>query len=444
MVTDPTEVEALLIARNKEHFWQAQGTPFTTKPITSLLDPAATHGLNDYTLQDIENLPSCSLEVKDMMKYLRDNTCPQTTVTFTEKEVQATYRLWNCDTTTSPSGRHLDHYHTLLPVNNTKDSIRLFWALHTELLTAIPKTDTIPNRWEKIATLMIRKQANSSRINELCVIHLLEADYNLLLKQAITRTLMPPLERSGWFSKYQYGSRRTCSASDATFFQAFFHDHLALTRRNAIAFNNDATACFNRLLPNLSNLILQCTGLPTNLAKIHAKVLTTAKYHIKTALGVSEDSYQHTEDSPVYGTGQGATHLPIIWATTSSILYNLHRTHSHGAFVHNGLTEDKFSVIGFVDDTNNFTTAQDIPMLFCKAQEDAQWWANLLHASGAQIHNFKSFYYIILTIFSNAGIPSSPTPLTRIISPLQTLQLTSPWSSHSYLPQDLVAFLELS
>eukprot|EP00980_Cylindrotheca_fusiformis_P001128 scaffold316_cov70-Cylindrotheca_fusiformis.AAC.1 len=86
---------------------------------------------------------------------------------------------------------------------------------------------------------------------------------------------------------------------------------------------------------------------------MHASLLKQAQFRVKTSLGISESSYQHTQDFPIYGTGQGSTNSPTIWSIISSKLFDIHNDHAHGASF---CTPDKSiciqeSAFGFVDDT---------------------------------------------------------------------------------------------
>eukprot|EP00957_Ditylum_brightwellii_P064871 4921484-Ditylum_brightwellii.AAC.1 len=75
-------------------------------------------------------------------------------------------------------------------------------------------------------------------------------------------------------------------------------------RKTLINFNNNAASCYNRIIPNLANLIGQKKGLHRNVTFVHATTLAEAKLKLKTVLGVSDDFYQHCQAFPIYGTGQ--------------------------------------------------------------------------------------------------------------------------------------------
>eukprot|EP00957_Ditylum_brightwellii_P001995 153787-Ditylum_brightwellii.AAC.1 len=77
------------------------------------------------------------------------------------------------------------------------------------------------------------------------------------------------------------------------------------SRKPLVNFDNDAAACYDRITPNVANLIGRKKGLHRNITFVHANTLVGAKFKLKTALEVSDNYYQHCEMFPIYGTEQG-------------------------------------------------------------------------------------------------------------------------------------------
>eukprot|EP00957_Ditylum_brightwellii_P171491 13055282-Ditylum_brightwellii.AAC.1 len=139
--------------------------------------------------------------------------------------------------------------------------------------------------------------------------------------------------------------------------------------------------CYDRNVPNIANLIGRNTF-------VHASRLAEVKFKLKTALGVSDDFYQHYQAFPIYGTGQGSTKSSAIWLIISSTLFDIHEKLSKGTkccdpmlTIHVHIT-----VMGFVDDTtgqtnkfydNNATPEELIHLI----QHNAQLWSDLLWVS---------------------------------------------------------------
>eukprot|EP00957_Ditylum_brightwellii_P193115 14703668-Ditylum_brightwellii.AAC.1 len=161
------------------------------------------------------------------------------------------------------------------------------------------------------------------------------------------------------------------------------------SQKPLVNFDNDAAACYDRIIPNVAHLIGRKKGLHRNITFVHATILAEAKLKLKTALGVSDDYYQHCEMFPIYGTGQGSTNSPTIWLIISSTLIDIHEELSNGATFSDRLKEIEVHIplVGFVDDvtgqTNNFYNENVTPAtLIHLMQEDAQVWSDLLWLTG--------------------------------------------------------------
>eukprot|EP00957_Ditylum_brightwellii_P048198 3657948-Ditylum_brightwellii.AAC.1 len=68
---------------------------------------------------------------------------------------------------------------------------------------------------------------------------------------------------------------------------------------NGTILNNDASACYNWISPEVSPLHLQSLGLPDNTTKCSVLINKNIKRSIKTTAGVTKDTYQHTSEYPL-------------------------------------------------------------------------------------------------------------------------------------------------
>ena len=128
-----------------------------------------------------------------------------------------------------------------------------------------------------------------------------------------------------------------------------------------------------------------------------------ARYRLKTALGITDEFYQHCDIFPLYGTGQGSTNSPMIWVIISSNLFFCHETHGIGATFESpdrSMTVH-FHMVGFVDNSTgqvNHFLEDNQPTLDTLVQsmaKDAQLWNMLLHTSGGKLEIPKCSYHII-------------------------------------------------
>jgi hypothetical protein len=133
----------------------------------------------------------------------------------------------------------------------------------------------------------------------------------------------------------QYGLRKGRSAEDTALLKHDTYDLMCITHSDGATFDNDAKACYYRIIPNLMSLCGQQLGLPGHIAQAHATLLLNARYHVKTTLGVTDTLYSNSPEQPLYGPGQGSCAGPSIWAIISSLLLSImSKKHSGISFCH--------------------------------------------------------------------------------------------------------------
>jgi hypothetical protein len=129
----------------------------------------------------------------------------------------------------------------------------------------------------------------------------------------------------------QFGSRPRRNAVDPVMIEELQFEISRLTRRTFLQTNYDATACYDRIIPNLAMLASRRFGVAKEVTQSNASTLQKAQYHIRTELGLSDSFYCHTQDAPIYGTGQGSGNSPMIWCFLSSLLFDCYELRAHPA-----------------------------------------------------------------------------------------------------------------
>ena len=158
-----------------------------------------------------------------------------------------------------------------------------------------------------------------------------------------------------------------------------------ITRRILVRFNNDATACFDRIMPHILCLCLQLYQMLADFTALIGNLLQYAKYTIKTVNRVSRETYSYSKESPVFGSGQSSTVSATGWGKLVSIALDMHdkqRFRSHyqdpeGSF------KIIISMLGFIDDNNISNTGgkhESIEDVIKRTQHDAQLWNDILKA----------------------------------------------------------------
>ena len=426
-ITDPDDIEYYLQIRNRIHFGQAQGTPITEPPYSTLLNWEATTTTATNILDGKHTeTQSTSHQCQHLL-----NQCKKTTDKalipphITLKNFKGKLKVWRENTTTSPSGRHLGHYKSLLargPYDNTQE---LYHQLHKEqdyitnaiisILNYCIQTNYTLRRWLTIVNTMIFKEPGNYKIHRLRVIHIYEADFNLLLAVK-WRQLLHANESKNLINKGLYGSRPGRDAQTLTFLEELKYDISYTTRRTLFNFDNDATSCYDRILIPLASIINKKYGMPSEVVHLHANTLQRAKFHIRNPLGYSLSYYSHQSDQPIHGSGQGSGNSPCIWLLISSTLCDAHQQISKGAkFVSvDGQHSAHITMVGFVDDCtgtcNDFqpqlqATTDNITNTMAK---DAQTWNDILWCSGGKLELPKCSFHVLEFQFSPDG---TPTPI---------------------------------
>jgi hypothetical protein len=209
-------------------------------------------------------------------------------------------------------------------------------------------------RWQKVVNIMLEKEPGNPKIHRLQVIHLYEADYNLILALK-ARKLVHNAEDNGLLNKSLYGARPGRMAHDPVGLEEFVGEITRLSRKPCIKNAEDATACYDRIIPGVGNLASRAFGMHRFVALVQGKTLEEVRYHLKTKLGISDENYKHCDIYPIYGTGQGSGNSPTVWLVISSILFDCYESKAFGATFESPDRTLRLRLFraGFVDDTTS-------------------------------------------------------------------------------------------
>mgnify|MGYP000208384865 CR=1 FL=1 len=405
-----------LLDQTQHHLGKAQGSAFTKPPLTTFLGPAGTTKLAESVLQgkELPSVENMGKAVKAILTSLQTDSSETIDNSVTKEALAAGLKAWREGTSTSPSHCHLGHYKALvcpLPEKNKPpDDIRdRLLQVQATLMDIAATTGFVYNRWLTIYHSMLEKIAGKPRMEKLRIINIYEADLNLLLGMMF-RQLTRHGEANQAFGDETWGSRKGKSATDALLLKILTYLLSELTLTSLGSFNNDAKACYDRIVILLAMLRARQLGMPASICEIVAKINTDAKFHIKTQMGVSEEYFSHSEEKPIHGSGQGRRDSTDEWLNLSSMIIKLMHEVSQGVSFSDPLStaEIKRLIDAFVDDAtifnNAFTSPDQSPETLAQSlQEAAQWWEELLTATGGKLELDKCFYYLIYWLFNNEG-----------------------------------------
>ena len=472
MVDIPTEVLHHLQVRNRRHFGQAHGSPFTVGPLADDLGYCGdTHKGDD--ILDGRYQPSSPIlqpAVRMLIKHLArsvDHDPTEVRAQVTIDEFKGKLRVWRETTSTSPSKQHLGHYKALvakhvhshvtdedaqsdIAMRDEMDAIQQrILRLRIQLLNYALLRGYSFTRWQTIANTHILKEPGNIKVHRTRVIHIYEADYNLAIGVK-WRTALYAAEALGVMHEGQYGSRPLRMASDPVLLEQLQVDMSTVTRKTLVLTNYDATSCYDRIVPNLAMLVSRKFGVPKTVTQSNANTLEQAEYRVRTDLGLAPDGYSHTEEHPIYGTGQGSANSPAIWLFLSAALYTCYDEMATAAKYckPDRTNECSVGMVGFVDDngnpTNDFLDVEN-PETWRKVldltQKNAQAWTDLLSASGGALELPKCSYHLMRWQFAGNGAPilTIPDDLPDLVArdseseEDQPLQMLTPYESHKTL-----------
>ena len=91
-------------------------------------------------------------------------------------------------------------------------------------------------------------------------------------------------------------------------------DYARSTYKTIVMFANDATACFDRMVPGVSSLISRKFGVSSAIMKCIKEKLASLERNIRTGCGDSQETYIENEgDDPLCGEVQGKGDVASLW-----------------------------------------------------------------------------------------------------------------------------------
>eukprot|EP00957_Ditylum_brightwellii_P064556 4898655-Ditylum_brightwellii.AAC.2 len=121
------------------------------------------------------------------------------------------------------------------------------------------------------------KEVGNNKIHRTRILSIYEADYSVFIS-LMWKDLLSSSEKRGTLNRDLHRGRCGHDAQTVSLIEDF------------------------KILPNIFSLVARKKGFHKNVIFVHAQMLEQAKYRLKTALGVSEEYYQHINTFPIYGS----------------------------------------------------------------------------------------------------------------------------------------------
>ena len=388
---------------------------------------------------EVKSLP----EAQQIILEELEQCLPTMNETLSFDDFKRRFAIWRESTSTSPSGMYLSLYKSLISgthheglIDDTliKASEDIFMDIFV-LSNLACRYGFAFERWKEVVNCMINKKVDSFALNQLRVIHLFEADYNLVIGLIFGRYMIHRICDSGMFHPSQWG-RPNRECEDVLMLKELTYQVSAMSRTDIATFDNDASSCYDRIVTRFALLCCRAHGVPEGPCKMTAEVLDNVIHKIKTAYGISDDFYNNSPDSPIHGVGQGSQDGPGLWGVSSSVTFRAADRLSTGLTCVNPCYDIPHRQIshsrkqdGFIDDVTgwfnrmlqelrlrypNITVPQfSVSDLAEGMQNDAMIWQTMLEISGGKLAVHKCLYYLGHWRWTKDGVPEL-TPASDI------------------------------
>ena len=221
----------------------------------------------------------------------------------------------------------------------------------------------------------------------------------------------------------QFGSRKGKMAISAVFLKRLSYDIIRQARLDAVMFDNDATACYDRMIASISAIISRRAGMSRQAARTLLVLLLRMRYHVRTAYGVASQAFSNAIKW-LLGVMQGGGHSGSLWALTSSVMFDQMEA-TPGATFYSPNPKRGTRRIGeaFVDDTALWLLKMGLllAVVIDMMSSSAQRWERLLFATGGALNLLKCFWYGIAWYYTHTGEPK----MHKIKDTDPIIQLTS-------------------
>ena len=404
-ITNRHMIEKLLLQWQQRHFQQALETPLAAPNWNDLLSKREIQEkILNGTFDAPEELPyECSL----LLHFMQQTVPSQIDHRLSFEEFTTYIRNADEKTSCSPSGRHYGHYKALLITNK-----QLLFLIYDMFTTSLEYEIILP-RWAKTVTTLIEKIEGVPMIHKFRTIHIVEAELQFFSKNIFARKMMKAAETANAISDNQYGGRKNRQATSVVLNKLLYYGICRQKLLNVAFMDDDAKACFDRIIPHLSQIESQKWGVHYKAAKLATKIIRNQQFFVKTGHGISTNSYSYSDASPIFGVGQGLGWSGPMWLNTSDTICKLLDQECGGmkfSSVDNSITVEKKND-HFVDDASSGVTAnkttldKSIPE---QLEHDEQKHSYSLFGSGHRLALHKCKWYYVCYIRHLTGYTFKP------------------------------------
>ena len=280
------------------HFLQANETPLPSSEWKRQFDDQEFHNeILHGTYQPPAHLHETTCDV--LLHLQRSPDTPEIEFSTTYEEFIEFIKKAKEKTSTSPSGRHYGHYKDLLQADP-----KFLQTIHS-IIDISSQHNIILHRWKNTATTLIEKDEGTPYIHRMRAIHIIEAEVQFLAKNFYITKLMRHAEKQNLITDEQRGGRSNRQAQSAVINKVLYYNLSRQMLMPAAFMDDDARACYDRIVTSLNSLEYRKWGAPYQLSKFTNTFIKNQTYSIRTDDGIPNGTYKYSSDAPIQGSGQG-------------------------------------------------------------------------------------------------------------------------------------------
>jgi hypothetical protein len=406
-IDDDKIINDLFLHLNKQKLLMSEGRDFAPGGILhNLVGPDGCSSTADAILEGAFNMDilqgvhrNDSETLFTFLKHMarpkdkEGNSVPDMEWQYGAKEYRASFSKKSEDTSCGPSGLHMAHWIAACEDDELS-------TLHANFIGAAFRVGQPYERWQTSYHAMIQKK-NRAWANSMRIVQLLEGDYNAGLRYLVQRLGVDYAESKRLYSGSTYGGRKGKNTHQVLGRIQATNEYCRLARTPAALADVDAVNCFDCMTHSGIGYFQRRQGSPKDLVQTQCNTLMTTKHHIKTGLGVSTDTIQHTETHKPQGSGQGGGASVGNWQSHNDPMILTFQDLCTGCTM---LTPDQQEqlyqwMVSFVDDNKilmNFSPDTSIVKVYDAMKKGVSTWKEILNITGGDLELEKTWIGMLL------------------------------------------------
>ena len=355
-ITDPKLMVSHIIAENVAKFHQTRDWSELHRP--EIIDDLGLMGEGPEVEAVLagEYVPSIDL-TQYTESWLHSMKLPNCSAKVDKTSLKSYAQGWKkVKEATATGSAHVGHFKA--GMKHPQIATLHYWMSMIPMLTGYS-----PKRWRQGTDVMLLKKPGNFHVEKLRTIVLYEADYNHENKR-IGRDAMRAAKELNLIAPEQYSCKGRSSQDNALHKRLVF-DYFRFHKHSFGMCACDLKSCYDRIIHSAAAVALRRVGVSQEKIQCMFETVQRLVHKIRTAYGISEDSYggeETSHDIPAQGTGQGSGSAPTIWSILSSTIFYLLRKKGFSVSFCMALSRGLLKLCGFayVDDCDLVASAPTI------------------------------------------------------------------------------------